>query len=97
MGAILERCGLAEDMLASLGELFGLIRCGVVPWIGLLVIMVAIVIAFPATVTALLDAPTNVDPEGEDRDSPDRTATANQFRSAAEVDVNAPQVPRSGP
>jgi hypothetical protein len=32
-----------------------------VPWIGLQIIMVVIVIAFPYSVTALLDAPSNVD------------------------------------
>jgi hypothetical protein len=31
------------------------------PWIGLQLIMVALVIAFPITVTALLDKPLNVD------------------------------------
>jgi hypothetical protein len=31
------------------------------PWIGLQVIMVVLVIAFPVTVTALLDKPSNVD------------------------------------
>jgi hypothetical protein len=31
------------------------------PWIGLQAIMVALVIAFPVTVTALLDKPINVD------------------------------------
>jgi hypothetical protein len=31
------------------------------PWIGLQAIMVAVVIAFPITVTGLLDAPTKVD------------------------------------
>lgn len=34
---------------------------GAIPWIGLQAIMVAIVIAFPATVTGLLDAPLKVD------------------------------------
>jgi TRAP-type mannitol/chloroaromatic compound transport system permease large subunit len=34
---------------------------GAVPWIGLQIIMVALVIAFPITVTALLDKPPNVD------------------------------------
>src|SRR5207245_9532838 len=34
---------------------------GALPWIGLQAIMVAIVIAFPITVTALLDKPPNVD------------------------------------
>ena len=34
---------------------------GALPWIGLQAIMVAIVIAFPITVTALLDTPRNVD------------------------------------
>src|SRR6187551_4044091 len=28
MGAILERCGLAEDLLDSIGQLFGPVRCG---------------------------------------------------------------------
>jgi hypothetical protein len=32
-----------------------------VPWIGLQIIMVAIVIAFPYSVTALLDKPIDVD------------------------------------
>jgi hypothetical protein len=32
-----------------------------VPWIGLQAIMVVLVIAFPITVTGLLDAPVNVD------------------------------------
>jgi TRAP-type mannitol/chloroaromatic compound transport system permease large subunit len=35
---------------------------GALPWIGLQMIMVVLVIAFPATVTALLDKPSNVDP-----------------------------------
>ena len=34
---------------------------GAIPWIGLQAIMVAIVIAFPITVTALLDKPLDVD------------------------------------
>jgi len=34
---------------------------GAVPWIGLQIIMVVLVIAFPVTVTALLDKPLNVD------------------------------------
>jgi TRAP-type mannitol/chloroaromatic compound transport system permease large subunit len=34
---------------------------GAMPWIGLQAIMVALVIAFPATVTALLDAPSKLD------------------------------------
>lgn len=34
---------------------------GAMPWIGLQAIMVAVVIAFPITVTGLLDAPTKVD------------------------------------
>ena len=34
---------------------------GAMPWIGLQAIMVAVVIAFPVTVTGLLDAPTKVD------------------------------------
>ena len=34
---------------------------GALPWIGLQAIMVAIVIAFPITVTALLDKPLDVD------------------------------------
>ncbi|MCA1501322.1 TRAP transporter large permease subunit, partial [Bradyrhizobium sp. NBAIM14] len=34
---------------------------GAVPWIGLQAIMVAVVIAFPITVTGLLDAPIKVD------------------------------------
>ena len=34
---------------------------GAMPWIGLQVIMVVLVIAFPVTVTGLLDKPTNVD------------------------------------
>jgi TRAP-type mannitol/chloroaromatic compound transport system permease large subunit len=34
---------------------------GAMPWIGLQAIMVALVIAFPITVTALLDAPSKVD------------------------------------
>jgi TRAP-type mannitol/chloroaromatic compound transport system permease large subunit len=34
---------------------------GALPWIGLQAIMVAIVIAFPVTVTALLDKPTDLD------------------------------------
>ena len=32
MGAILERCGLAEDLLDGLGQLFGPIRGGLVRW-----------------------------------------------------------------
>ena len=34
---------------------------GALPWVGLQMVMVAIVIAFPITVTGLLDKPTNVD------------------------------------
>jgi hypothetical protein len=34
---------------------------GAVPWIGLQMIMVVLVIAFPITVTALLDKPLNTD------------------------------------
>ncbi|RTE90482.1 C4-dicarboxylate ABC transporter, partial [Bradyrhizobium sp. LVM 105] len=34
---------------------------GAMPWIGLQAIMVAVVIAFPITVTGLLDAPRKVD------------------------------------
>ncbi len=34
---------------------------GAVPWIGLQLIMVALVIAFPITVTGLLDKPIDVD------------------------------------
>ena len=34
---------------------------GAMPWIGLQAIMVALVIAFPSTVTALLDAPSKLD------------------------------------
>jgi hypothetical protein len=36
---------------------------GAVPWIGLQAIMVVLVIAFPVTVTALLDKPSNIDPK----------------------------------
>src|SRR6202158_2008520 len=35
---------------------------GALPWVGLQVIMVVLVIAFPVTVTALLDKPSSVDP-----------------------------------
>jgi hypothetical protein len=35
---------------------------GALPWVGLQLIMVALVIAFPAMVTGLLDAPSNLDP-----------------------------------
>jgi TRAP-type mannitol/chloroaromatic compound transport system permease large subunit len=35
---------------------------GALPWVGLQVIMVVLVIAFPLTVTALLDKPSDVDP-----------------------------------
>jgi TRAP-type mannitol/chloroaromatic compound transport system permease large subunit len=35
---------------------------GAVPWVGLQMIMVALVIAFPVLVTGLLDIPSNVDP-----------------------------------
>jgi len=35
---------------------------GAIPWVGLQLIMVALVIAFPVTVTALLDAPSDIDP-----------------------------------
>jgi TRAP-type mannitol/chloroaromatic compound transport system permease large subunit len=35
---------------------------GALPWVGLQAIMVALVIAFPITVTALLDKPSTVDP-----------------------------------
>jgi hypothetical protein len=34
---------------------------GALPWVGLQMIMVALVIAFPVLVTGLLDAPTKVD------------------------------------
>jgi hypothetical protein len=34
---------------------------GAMPWIGLQALMVALVIAFPVTVTALLDKPSDVD------------------------------------
>jgi hypothetical protein len=34
---------------------------GALPWVGLQMIMVVLVIAFPITVTALLDKPLNVD------------------------------------
>jgi hypothetical protein len=34
---------------------------GAMPWVGLQVILVALVIAFPVLVTALLPEPTNVD------------------------------------
>ena len=36
---------------------------GALPWVGLQLIMVALVIAFPVMVTGLLDAPSNVDPK----------------------------------
>jgi TRAP-type mannitol/chloroaromatic compound transport system permease large subunit len=35
---------------------------GALPWVGLQAIMVVLVIAFPITVTALLDKPSTVDP-----------------------------------
>ena len=35
---------------------------GALPWVGLQMIMVALVIAFPILVTGLLDIPSNVDP-----------------------------------
>jgi tripartite ATP-independent transporter DctM subunit len=35
---------------------------GALPWVGLQLIMVALVIAFPVMVTGLLDAPSNIDP-----------------------------------
>jgi TRAP-type mannitol/chloroaromatic compound transport system permease large subunit len=35
---------------------------GALPWVGLQLIMVAMVIAFPVLVTGLLDAPSNIDP-----------------------------------
>ena len=42
---------------------------GSVPWVFLQLIMVAIVIAFPQSVTYFLDKPSDVDPEqGQDRD-----------------------------
>ena len=42
---------------------------GSVPWVLLQLIMVAIVIAFPQSVTYFLDTPSNVDPtQGQDRD-----------------------------
>jgi TRAP-type mannitol/chloroaromatic compound transport system permease large subunit len=52
---------------------------GALPWVGLQLIMVALVIAFPVLVTGLLDAPSNVDPRkirielqapDEDQDQP---------------------------
>ena len=35
---------------------------GALPWLGLQLVMVALVIAFPVMVTGLLDAPSSVDP-----------------------------------
>jgi len=35
---------------------------GALPWVGLQLIMVALVIAFPVMVTGLLDAPSKIDP-----------------------------------
>jgi hypothetical protein len=35
---------------------------GALPWVGLQLIMVALVIAFPVLVTGLLDAPSKIDP-----------------------------------
>jgi TRAP-type mannitol/chloroaromatic compound transport system permease large subunit len=49
MGAILERCGLAEDMLDSMGQLFGPIRGG----LGYSVIIVGFILgAITGTVAA---------------------------------------------
>ena len=64
MGAILERCGLAEDMLDSMGQLFQIaLFAGYTFVLGLIKPdhVVALVIAFPSTVTALLDAPSKLD------------------------------------
>ena len=43
MGAVLEKCGLAEDMLDSMGQLFGPVRGG----LGYSVIIVGFVLAMP--------------------------------------------------
>jgi TRAP-type mannitol/chloroaromatic compound transport system permease large subunit len=44
---------------------------GALPWVGLQAIMVALVIAFPITVTILLDAPSKIDPSKINIDIPD--------------------------
>jgi len=52
MGAILEKCGLAEDMLDSMGQLFGPVRGG----LGYSVIIVGFIlgaITWPATVPVI--------------------------------------------
>jgi len=52
MGAILERCGLAEDMLDSMGQLFGPVRGG----LGYSVIIVGFILGamtWPATVPVI--------------------------------------------
>src|SRR5258708_28928779 len=63
MGAILERCGLAEDMLDSIGQLFGPIRGG----LGYSVIIVGFIlgaitrpVAAPAITLALLSMPARI-------------------------------------
>jgi TRAP-type mannitol/chloroaromatic compound transport system permease large subunit len=43
---------------------------GALPWVGLQMIMVVLVIAFPITVTALLDKPSTVDPNKVQIDIP---------------------------
>jgi len=53
---------------------------GALPWVGLQLVMVALVIAFPVMVTGLLDAPSSVDPskvriEIQTPDAPDSGET----------------------
>ena len=56
---------------------------GAVPWIGLQVIMVVLVIAFPITVTGLLDKPLNVDLNKVKIEVPHDRPAAAGFRAAA--------------
>src|SRR5436853_6894509 len=57
MGAILERCGLAEDMLESVGQLFGPVRGGLgysVVIVGFILGAIAGTVAGPALAMALI-------------------------------------------
>ena len=55
---------------------------GALPWVGLQLIMVALVIAFPILVTGLLDAPSNIDPT-QDPDRDPGTGNADSGRGPA--------------
>ena len=66
---------------------------GALPWIGLQAIMVAIVIAFPVTVTALLDKPRRRrSQQGQDRGAGNRTAAAG-FRPSEAITNAGPRRP----